>query len=280
MATSMPPPPRAFHLASLAPNHTPPLLGLLYTIFGGYQQSAAEGARVRNLRWLQRLPMAVVWGWFAVHADPAVATYLTIGAFFAVVWFEAVFVMGFSLTDEAWQGMIDVEITSPSGLMAVLFGKGLATAADAARTGLMSAAIVAVMSGLAISIPQPLTFVASLLVALIALIATSFVFAPLIVVVGGAAGFYNAIRPFGIVFGGFLFPISRLPDALQPISWFVPAAWSMNAMILTIQDGPLPDILLRWAAALALSVVYLCLAWWCFRIVERRVLVTGSSLTS
>ena len=264
-------------LIPLASSHRPLLrLGLLYTILGSYRQSATEGARSRNLRWLQRIPMAIVWGWFAVHADPAVATYLTIGVFFAVVWFEAVFVMGFSLTGEAFQGMIEVEITSPSGLMTVLFGKGLATAADAARTGLMSSAIVAIMSGLAIQIPQPPTFVASLVVAFVALIATSFVFAPLIVVVGGAAGFYNAIRPFGIVFGGFLFPISRLPETLQPISWFVPAAWSMNAMILTIQGAPLPDVAAHWVAALALSAVYLLIAWWCFKVVEKRILIHGS----
>lgn len=279
MAPSAPPPSRSFELTPFVPSRTPRPLGLLYTILGSYRQAAVEGARSRNLRWLQRIPMAIVWGWFAVHADPTVATYLTIGAFFAVVWFEAVFVMGFSLTGEAFRGMIEVEITSPSGLMAVLFGKGLATAADAARTGLLCSAIVALMSGLAISIPQPLTFVASLLVALVALLATSFVFAPLIVVVGGAAGFYNAIRPFGIVFGGFLFPISRLPEALQPVSWFVPAAWSMNAMILTLQDGPLDAIAIRWGAALALALVYLLMARWCFAIVEKRVLIRGSSIT-
>jgi ABC-2 type transport system permease protein len=252
------------------------VLGRLHTVLGGFQAGAAQNARYRSLRWLQRIPMAIIWGWFAVHADPAVATYLIVGSFFAVVWFEGVFVMGFALTQEVSQGMLEIEVSSPSGLMAVMFGKGVATVADAARTGLLTSGIVAFMSGLAIQIPQPLVFIASLGVALIALMATAFIFTPLIIVVGGTAGFYNAIRPFGIVFGGFLFPISSLPEPLQPVSWFVPAAWSMNAMILTIQNGAVGEVALHWGAALALSAAYLLLAAWFFRIVERRLLVAGT----
>lgn len=100
-------------------------------------------------------------------------------------------------------------------------------------------------------------------------------FAPLMVLVGGRSGFFNAITPFGVTFSGFLYPITRLPDGLEIVGRFLPTSWAMDAAIRSAEGGDTLRIIGDWGAGLALTGAYLMLIYLMFRKVEERVRVTG-----
>lgn len=100
-------------------------------------------------------------------------------------------------------------------------------------------------------------------------------FAPLMVLVGGRSGFFNAFTPFGVTFSGFLYPITRLPDGLEIVGRFLPTSWAMDAAIRSAEGGDTLRIIGDWGAGLALTGAYLMLIYLMFRKVEERVRVTG-----
>ena len=79
-------------------------------------------------------------------------------------------------------------------------------------------------------------FLASGCVALVAVIALCFVFAPFSFIVGVRGGFFNALMPFGTVVSGFLYPIDVLPASLETVARLLPTAWAMQAVVDSI-DG-------------------------------------------
>jgi ABC-2 type transport system permease protein len=74
---------------------------------------------------------------------------------------------------------------------------------------------------------------------------------------------------------GFMFPITILPGWLQAISALLPPTWGTRALYAaTTAEGP-HDFVAWWAATVALSLVYLGLSVFLFRLVDRRARATG-----
>ena len=86
------------------------------------------------------------------------------------------------------------------------------------------------------------------------------VFAPLFLLVRGREGFFNVIRPLGVVLGGFLYPVAFLAPGIEFLARLLPAAWAMDAVVHALQsEGSLSQGFLDLAIALAISVGYLSL---------------------
>ena len=65
------------------------------------------------------------------------------------------------------------------------------------------------------SVADPLLLVCSALLTMFAIISISFIFVPLMVLVRGEPGFYNGIRPLGMLFSGFLFRYPGFPRSFS-----------------------------------------------------------------
>ncbi|MPZ15195.1 MAG: hypothetical protein GEU73_12355 [Chloroflexi bacterium] len=252
--------------------------GHLITFFGAFEQQWKQSARAEGFRWIQRLPPAFLIGWVAAQSgDPRVVTYVAIGVFLMQVWSQGVFDMGWSLQTERFMGTFELQFAARSPLMVVMLGKATALAVVAAQGGLASTVLVLIMARTFLSADQLAVVVPSFVLAMIALLASSFVFMPLMVLARGGGGFFEAIRPFGIVFGGFLAPVSKLPLWLQPVAWALPSSWAMGGLVAsTEQPGALAAAALFWSLALGISAVYLLAAMYLFRIIERKVLRDGT----
>lgn len=254
------------------------LRGHLITFLGAFEQQWKESARARGFRWLEGLPLAFLIGWVAGQSgDARVVTYVAIGVFLMRTWTQGVFDMGWSLQTERFMGTFELQFAARSPLMVVMLGKATALAVVAAQGGLAGTLLVLIMARTSLSADQLAVVVPSLLLALIALFASSFVFTPLMVLARGGGGFFEAIRPFGVVFGGFLAPVSKLPVWLQPVAWVLPSSWAMAALVASLeQPGALLTVAPFWSAALGISVLYLLAAAQLFRIIERQVLRDGT----
>jgi hypothetical protein len=75
----------------------------------------------RFLSFLGTLIFVVALGWFAHESgDPAVVTYLAIGAYMMVVWNFCVSRMGWSLRGELVQGTLELMLMSRTPIMTIL----------------------------------------------------------------------------------------------------------------------------------------------------------------
>ena len=220
---------------------------------------------------------AIIIGWVAGQSGNATAmAYVFIGASLSMMWNTGIFRTGRSLANEHLLGTLDLLMTTRTPLAVLMFGKALAVIAFGAINGAVTFGVVLAFTQRAPSIDNVGLFLAAALMALLAVVVSSFLFAPLSYLVGVRSGFFNAIMPFGAVVSGFLYPIDVLPGWLEAVARCLPTAWAMEAAVHAIEASASDlRVLADLGAALALSVVLLAVAYGLFSKAERRVRVTG-----
>ena len=260
-------------------------MGNLYALTGAFVQhwkvSLVSGPSTYVLWTVSQLPRVAVLGWIANRAnDPVVLSYVAIGAGLMIIWNGSTNRMGRLLNIERFQGTLDLNLVSRTPLMLVLLGKALGIASFILSAGIASFLTVLVVSGKVFDVANlPLTLV-SLAVALFSIVVTTFSFAPLMVLMGGQAGFFTAIIPAGVVFSGILYPVATLPTWAQIVGRFLPTSWAMDGMIHSIQGGVSGwSVVADWTTALLLTGIYFLLILLLFRKVEQRIRRTGSMVT-
>ncbi len=228
------------------------------------------------------VPTATMIVWMASRPnDPFIFTYVAVGVLLLSTWNSSVLRIGFGLANEQQQQTLEFSLTSRTPLMAIMLGKTLALLMPGLLSGLGALASAFLIAGHLIRVNDPAVFFGSLVVALISLVAITFIFVPLFVVVGGRAGFFGAVTAFGMVFSGFVHPVSALPDALRVFAYPLPTSWAMEGIGMALRgDESIMVIAGRWGLSLALSAVYSVVTFWLFRIVDKRVRITGVLGTS
>jgi ABC-type uncharacterized transport system permease subunit len=158
----------------------------------------------------------------------------------------------------------------------IMLGKALAIIAFVSIGGVVAFLLVLAVSRQTPQLDDAALFLASGCVALVAVIAMCFVFAPFSFIAGVRGGFFNALMPFGSVVSGFLYPIGVLPASLEAVARLLPTAWAMQAVIESIDGGSDATILLHLGIALALSAALIAAACLLFVEAERRVRLSGN----
>ena len=213
--------------------------------------------------------------------DPYIFTYVAVGVLLLSTWNSSILRVGFGLANEQQQQTLEFSLTSRTPLMAIMLGKTLAMLMPGLLSGLGALAAAFVIAGDLIRVDDPVIFTVSVAVGFVSLLAITFVFVPLFVVVGGRAGFFGVVTAFGMVFSGFVHPVSALPGVLQPFTYPLPTSWSMEAIGMSLRgDEDTASIVVRLALSLVISAAFLVFTFWLFRIVEKRVRITGILGTS
>jgi ABC-type multidrug transport system permease subunit len=209
--------------------------------------------------------------------NPTAVSYVFVGASLMALWSTGVFTTGWSLSDEHWNGTLDLTMTSRTPVAVVLFGKALAIMASLLTSTAIVFLVVYAFSEGSTPVAEPLALFLSGLVALVAVIATSFVFAPFSFLHGARGGFFNAIMPGGTVLSGFLYPVGLLPPSIEAVARLMPTSWAMEAVVRSVEGGSSAGrIATDWAVAALLVAVFLFLSGWLFRLAESRVRVVGN----
>jgi ABC-type multidrug transport system permease subunit len=202
--------------------------------------------------------------------------YVFVGASLMALWSTGVFTTGWSLSDEHFQGTLELTMTSRTPVMLVMLGKTLAIMASLLiSTAVVFLVVLAFAQRFTPVENAALLFVSGLL-ALASVIAAGFVFAPLSFLQGARGGFFNAIMPAGTVFSGFLYPVDLLPQGLEMIARLFPTAWAMDAVVRSINgDGSAWQVLGDWAVCALLILALFGISAALFRTAERRVRHSG-----
>jgi ABC-2 type transport system permease protein len=223
------------------------------------------------------IPTVAVIAWVAYRSgNPDVITYLLIGAPLIHVWNGVILRVGWSLSDEISGRTMEFTLVSRTPLMMVMLGKGLAQVVYGIPTGM-----VALITMLIIVHQVPaVADIPSLLFSLILIVAGLAVFslfmAPLQVLVGGRAGFFNIFMGLGVMISGFLFPINRLPTWLMVTARVLPTSWAMDGVWKSITGyDSYWSIIGAWGACILASAIILLITYLMFRVVEKRIRITG-----
>jgi ABC-type uncharacterized transport system permease subunit len=224
------------------------------------------------------LATVVVVGWLVGNGGtPVAVSYAAVGLFLMTVWGWTAFRGGWALSFEVQSGTLEMTMTSRTPLSLVLLGKLLVFVPLSAPLAVVSAVIVFAIARTPPEAAHWLLLVVAVLTTLVGIVALSYFLSPLTLLVGGRGGFFNAIMPFVIVFSGFLAPIDAFPVALNAIAWLLPCYWGMEAVHEAIAPGhALDQVLGDIAVSLCVSAAWIWLALVLFRVVERRVRVTGA----
>ncbi len=140
------------------------------------------------------VPTVAMLAWIAGRGDnPTVLAYISIGAGLMIIWNSAPTRMGWLLDEELGNGTLELNLVSRTPVMFVLFGKVLAVSAFNTLGGLVAFFTVLIVSQELVDVGSVALLIPSLFFAMIAIIATGYIFSPLFLLVGGGGGFFNAL---------------------------------------------------------------------------------------
>lgn len=227
---------------------------------------------------LATIPMAVVFTWIAMQrGDSEVLAYLSIGLPLMTVWSGVAFRIGYTLSTELSSQVLQFVYISRTPVIVVSLGKALAQVLWGLPTGIISFAVILLMTRTPPDISNPVALAISLLLVVLGITVASLFFSPLMVLVGGRGGFFNTVIPFGLVLSGFVFPVDRLPAILKYLAYAMPTSWAMEGVRLSLgTGGSWSEILASWGLCILTSVFLGAVTYAMFRIVERRLRVTGT----
>lgn len=227
---------------------------------------------------LATIPMAIVFTWIAMQrSDSEVLSYLSIGLPLMTVWSGVAFRIGYTLTTELSSQVLQYVYISRTPVIVVSLGKALAQVLWGLPTGVISFVVIFLMTRALPDVSNPAALMISLILVVIGITIASLFFSPMMVLVGGRGGFFNTIIPFGLVLSGFLFPIDRLPVALKVLARLMPTSWAMDGVRLSLgAGGSWAELSTAWGLCLLTSVFLGGVTYVMFRVVERRIRITGT----
>ena len=211
------------------------MMGNLYALAGSFLQQWRDAKRTASYASfvIAGIPNVLILAWMARRSDnPVAITYIALGSSLMLVWTNAVFRMGWSLSNERWGGLLDVSLVSRSPLMVTMLGKALALSFFSLLTGAGAFVFILIAAPGMVAITNLPLATISLAITLFVMICAGFIFSPITVLVGEPSGLFAAVMPFGVVCSGFLYPIQLLPAALQVIARGLPTSWAMEGLIM------------------------------------------------
>jgi ABC-type multidrug transport system permease subunit len=229
----------------------------------------------------ETVPLAMALAWLAMKSPtPPVLTYLMVGAPLMSMCNGIVFRVGGSLNSELFGHTLDFALVSKTPMMVILFGKSLAQLVFRIPMGIITLLAMFIVTRHMPAVANMPLLLVSIIFVCVGLVAMSLLFAPFMVLVGGKAGFFNAIMPLAVVLSGFMFPINRLPVVLEQIARLMPTSWAMASIWQSINGTDSAwSFAANILACILTSILLLFITYFMCWIVERKLRVTGELAT-
>jgi ABC-2 type transport system permease protein len=223
------------------------------------------------------LAPAIGAGWVVGNSgNPVAVSYVFVGSALMAMWTLGVFYTGWSLATEHYQGTLDLLMTTRTPVVMIVFGKALAILAWQMPASVVSFLVVLAFSQGVRAVAEPGLLLLSGILATFAVVAFSFVFAPIGYLTGARNGWFTALMPLGSAISGFLYPIGLLPSGLEEVAKCIPSSWAMQAVVRSVNGTDASKIVTDWGLALLLMAVYAAVTVVLFQIAEDRARKTGS----
>ncbi len=231
-----------------------------------------------GLNLIESVPITITYTWLAIQSNNSdLLTHILVGAPMIEVWATMSLQLGQLLDSEIWNQTLLFVLISRTSLPVVMVGRMLGEVIMHIPTAILSVSIVLILAPQIPSIASPGFFALSIIVAGISLVSTTLILSPFVVMVRGRAGFMAIFILAGIVLSGFVYPIDRLPMAFQIVSRVLPTSWAMSSVWESVGGvSPWSSIALKWATSLLMSSTYLVSSYLLFKVIRKRITVSGT----
>ncbi len=215
----------------------------------------------------QPIIIALLGLWMLKDKGADAAMFVVVGSGLTGLWSSLLFISGNSINFERWTGTLESLVAIPTPFEVIVFGKNLANVTQSLLSMVLGYFIAAFAFGYSLDVQQPLLFVVSVILAVIAFISFGLIIAPVFVMNPGVRAWQNAMEFPVYVLCGFLFPIALLPGWTTPVSYLLPPYWAAVALHGTSTGGaPLNATLFAWGMMLLFSLIDLLIASRLFRL--------------
>ena len=205
------------------------------------------------------------------------AIYIVVGSGMTGLWSGLLFTSAFNIRGERWFGTLEMLVGSPTPLYVIVVGKTLSSVLLSLSSMIFGYFVAALLFRFPLIVVQPLQFVISLALTVVAYVALGMVIAPFMSINLSMERWTNALEFPVYIVGGFLFPILLLPRWTNPISYALAPYWAARALHGTSSGGaPWGEVLFAWLMLLVFSLIYMVVSAKLFQIVLRRARVDAT----
>jgi ABC-2 type transport system permease protein len=209
----------------------------------------------------QPIIIALLGLWMLKDKGADAAMFVVVGSGLTGLWSSLLFISGNSINFERWTGTLESLVAIPTPFEVIVFGKNLANVTQSLLSMALGYIIAAFALGYSLDVQQPIPFVVSILLSVIAFISFGLIIAPLFVMNPGVRAWQNAMEFPVYVLCGFLFPIALLPGWTTPVSFLLPPYWAAVALHGTSTGGAsFNETFFAWAMLLLFSLIDLLIA--------------------
>jgi len=209
----------------------------------------------------QPIIIALLGLWMLKDKGADAAMFVVVGSGLTGLWSSLLFISGGSINFERWTGTLEPLVAVPTPFEVIVFGKNLANVLQSLVSMVLGYFVAAFAFGYSLEIQQPLLFVASVFLSIIAFISFGLIIAPVFVMNPGVRAWQNAMEFPVYVLCGFLFPVALLPGWTTPVSYLLPPYWAAVALHGTSTTAaPLNDTFFAWGMMLLFSLIDLLIA--------------------
>jgi ABC-2 type transport system permease protein len=221
---------------------------------------------------------SIVFAWLARQSNtPTISTYLLVGVPLLGISSNLIAAVGWSLASEVNRGTLEFAMISPTSMITMIVGKTLANMIIAFTAAIISFATMFIITRSPLTVANGALLPFSLMLAFTSIFITSLFFSPLMILARGRGGFFNVFTPFVAVLSGFVYPISELPTVLNILARCLPASWAMDAIWKSIEGTTsVQQIIASLGMCILVSAIWLMVIYFMFKIVEKRIRVTGT----
>lgn len=210
---------------------------------------------------VQPMLIALLALWMLQEKGPDYAVFVVVGSGMTGLWSSLLFISGNSINVERWSGTLESLVGSPTGMSTIVFGKNLANVTQSLVSMVISYILAAWLFGYDLHLSQPLLFIGSLLLAVVAFISFGLILAPVFVMNPGVQHWQNAMEFPVFILSGFLFPIALLPGWTSPFSYVLPPYWAARALHgASSGSAGVSEILFAWLMLVVFSALSLAVA--------------------
>jgi len=182
---------------------------------------------------------------------------------------------GNSIQEERWNGTLEQIFAVPTPLFVIVIGKILGSLLLGLLAFIPTVALAYFGFHAALPGLDPFRFAISLGILTFSFFVLAVALTPLFAISRSAFTVVNGLELGVYWLCGFMFPVSQLPEWLQPISYALSPTWAARALYASASTSPSGDITSWWLATLGLSTLYLVASVVLYRFVEVRARVTG-----
>lgn len=231
---------------------------------------------------LQILSTTLFQMWFFVlvsdFADDPTATpsYVALGNAVASLTYASVYGVCMAAGAEKHMGTMSGIMSTPTRVFYVFLGKGAYQSLIGLFTVTASLAFSALFFGVDLSAADPLTLAAVLLVTCFSMVGFGMMVGSVGVYLRSSMVLGSVVLYLGLLLCGVNFPISYLPDWLEPASYALPLTYGVDAVRDVATGASLADVSGALTAMLLIGIAFYLLAYYLFNYFEKLALKSGS----